>query len=280
MTYRIRVEHTSRYQYASPVSPSFNEVRISPMTTPWQLVLDSSVEVVPATSLQRYVDYWGSVVHAFDIHHAHAELTIVGKSVVETTFPDRGHSGLGWADLREEKVLDRFSELLAPTSQVPANARLLATAEELKGRCTPIEAGFAAVDWAHEQLTYVPGTTGVHTSAVEAWEGGEGVCQDFAHLMLALVRAMGLPGRYCSGYMHPVREPTVGETLEGESHAWVEVWSGDWHALDPTAGRPLDARYVLVARGRDYADVAPVRGIFLGGPTAQLVVNVSMTRMA
>jgi transglutaminase-like putative cysteine protease len=280
MTYRIQVEHTSRYQYASPVSPSFNEVRVSPMTTSWQLVLESRVEVRPAAPLQRYVDYWGSVVHAFDLHDAHAELTIVGRSVVETTPPDPGRTGLEWAQLRDDKILDRYSELLAPTIQVPANARLLATAEELKRRCTPLEAGFAAVDWAHQQLTYVPGTTGVHTSAIEAWEGGEGVCQDFAHLTLALVRAMGLPGRYCSGYMHPVREPPVGETLEGESHAWLEVWSGDWRALDPTAGRPVDARYVLVARGRDYADVAPVRGIFHGGPTAQLDVNVSMTRLA
>ena len=116
------------------------------------------------------------------------------------------------------------------------------------------------MSWVRDQLTYVPGTTGVHTSAVEAWEGGEGVCQDFAHLTLAVLRSMGLPGRYCSGYVHPDGDADLGATLEGESHAWIEVWSGDWQPFDPTAGNAIAEHHVLVARGRDYADVAPVRG--------------------
>jgi transglutaminase-like putative cysteine protease len=138
----------------------------------------------------------------------------------------------------------------------------------------------AAVAWVRDQLTYVPGTTGVHTSAIEAWNGGEGVCQDFAHLTLALVRAMGVPARYCSGYMHPNGDADIGATVEGESHAWLEVWTGDWEALDPTAGRRIDTHHVLVARGRDYADVPPVKGIFQGGPTTSLEVGVSLTRLA
>ena len=115
---------------------------------------------------------------------------------------------------------------------------------------------------------------------IEAWNGGERVCQDFAHLSLALIRAVGLPARYCSGYMYPSQSVDMGEMEQGESHAWIEVWTGDWLVVDPTAGNPVDGRYILVARGRDYADVPPVRGIFHGGPTAQLDVEVSLTRTA
>src|SRR5581483_704123 len=109
-----------------------------------------------------------------------------------------------------------------------------------------------------------------------------GVCQDFAHLTLALLRAMGLPARYCSGYVHPngSGDARLGETVEGESHAWIDVWTGEWQGFDPTAGIPVGAHHVLVARGRDYADVPPIKGIFHGGPTARLDVTVSLTRLA
>jgi transglutaminase-like putative cysteine protease len=281
MSLRIRVEHRSRYRYATPVDSSFNELRITPLTTPRQAVLDSRLQVSPPVDLYPYVDYWGSVVYAFDLHEAHDELTIVGRSLVETFPFDRPtHPPLKWGALPDRRVLDRYAELLSPTRYVPVDPRLAVIAEELKVRSSPPETVAAALAWVRDQLKYVPGTTGVHTSALEAWNGGVGVCQDFAHLSLAVIRAMGLPARYCSGYMYPAQEVEVGETEQGESHAWIEVWSGDWLAVDPTAGNPVDGRYVLVARGRDYADVAPVKGIFHGGPTAQLDVEVSLTRTA
>jgi transglutaminase-like putative cysteine protease len=163
---------------------------------------------------------------------------------------------------------------------VPYDARIAEVAEQLKDGRSPLDATLEAIGWVRAALTYVPGTTGVHTSAVEAWEGGEGVCQDFAHLTLSVLRAMGLPARYCSGYVHPERDADLGATVEGQSHAWIEAWTGDWRALDPTAGKTTEEHHVLVARGRDYADVAPVKGIFHGGPTASLDVTVSLTRLA
>jgi transglutaminase-like putative cysteine protease len=280
VTWRIRVEHRSHYRYNREVSSSYNEARITPMTTNSQLVLDADVSVTPSSRPFRYLDYWGSVVHSFDLHRPHDELTVVGRSVVETSIPPFGLGNVTWDQLGNPTVGDDFAELLAPTASVPTDPRLVEVAGELKAGRTPQQAAEAAVGWVHDTLAYVPGTTAVHTSAVEAWEGGRGVCQDFAHLTLAVVRAMGIPGRYCSGYLHPNADAGVGATLSGESHAWLEVWTGDWHAFDPTIGWPIGERHVLVARGRDYADVAPLKGIYRGDTGSTLDVNVSLTRLA
>jgi transglutaminase-like putative cysteine protease len=289
LTYRVRIEHVSRYRYAAVVHSSYNETRLTPLTTPWQLVLDSNVSVLPAAPIYGYVDYWGSVVQAFDLPTPHHEMVITARSVVET-FPFGSSASLatplpgfesnasgstqpGWDELADPETRDRFTEYLAPTAQVSQDERIDGVAAELsesgRGRVAPIEAAQRAVNWVHEQLTYLPGTTGVHTSAVEAWEGGAGVCQDFAHLTLSVLRAMGIPARYCSGYAHP-----------HGSHAWIEYWAGDWFPVDPTAGQSVGEHHVLVARGRDYSDVPPVKGVFHGGPTAGLDVSVALTRLA
>ena len=124
------------------------------------------------------------------------------------------------------------------------------------------------------------GTTGVRTNAQEAWDQGQGVCQDMAHVTVALLRAAGLPARYVSGYLHadPGAEP--GQTAVGESHAWVEYWAGSWQPLDPTSGAPVAERHVVVARGRDYADIPPLKGIYHGAPTGAPKVTVEVTRLA
>ncbi len=310
MTYRIRIEHVSRYRYAHVVHSSYNESRLTPLTTPWQLVLDSRVTVSPPTHLFGYVDYWGSVVHTFDLQQPHSEMVITGRSVVETTMGPGDVSGgarprpgleaadsspldFTWAALEEAVFCDQYAEYLSPTAQVPQDGRLSEVAASLAARrdgpagtgsgrmdSGPAAAAERAVAWVGDQLTYVSGTTGVHTSAIEAWEGGEGVCQDFAHLTLAVLRAMGMPARYCSGYVHPHGNAEVGETVKGESHAWIEYWAGAWIPVDPTAGRSIGEHHVLVARGRDYSDVPPGKGIFHGGPTAGLDVTVELTRLA
>ena len=130
------------------------------------------------------------------------------------------------------------------------------------------------------QVRYMPGATGVRTNALQAWDQGQGVCQDMAHVTVALLRAAGLPARYVSGYLHsdPAAEP--GQTAVGESHAWVEYWAGAWRACDPTSGAPVAERHVVVARGRDYADIPPLKGIYHGAPTGALDVTVEVTRLA
>ena len=120
----------------------------------------------------------------------------------------------------------------------------------------------------------------MQTSAQEAWDQGQGVCQDIAHLTVALLREVGLPARYVSGYLHPYPEADLGDTVAGQSHAWVEYWTGEWVAADPTNQAPVGECHVVVARGRDYADVPPLKGIYHGAPSSTLDVTVEVTRRA
>jgi transglutaminase-like putative cysteine protease len=239
MTWRIRVEHRTDYQYAGEVRSSYNEARISPLTTIDQLVLEATVEVTPTAKVFRYLDYWGSVVHAFDVSRPHHEMTVVGRSIVETSPPVVPDKTIAWAAVAQPDLEDDYAEFLAPTTMVPQDETLREVARELRGGVEPGAAGARIVEWVRSQLDYVPGATMVSTSALEAWAGGRGVCQDFAHLTLAVARSMGIPARYCSGYLHPDAEAGIGVTIEGESHAWVELWTGEWQGFDPTSGDPI-----------------------------------------
>ena len=134
--------------------------------------------------------------------------------------------------------------------------------------------------WLSEVMEYVPGATGVHTRASQAWEVRKGVCQDFAHIAVGVLRAIGVPARYVSGYLLPRSDAPVGESVAGESHAWIEWWAGSWRAWDPTNGRVVGPEHVVVARGRDYDDVPPLKGIYSGPSGGELFVGVEFTRLA
>ena len=129
------------------------------------------------------------------------------------------------------------------------------------------------------RLRYQAGTTDASTSALEALRRGSGVCQDFVHLSLAVLRAMGIPARYTSGYLHPSPDAGMGDRVEGQSHAWLEAWTGDWQPFDPTNGGKVGERHVMVGRARDYADVSPLKGIYHGAPSTALGVSVELTRL-
>ena len=151
----------------------------------------------------------------------------------------------------------------------------------MAGRSAPGDAARDISLAVHEALTYLPGSTQVQTSAAEAWQERSGVCQDYAHLVVGALRHVGLPARYVSGYLHPAASPEVGQTLSGESHAWVEWWQGEWVAFDPTNAVEVGNRHVMVGAGRDYADVPPIKGIVAGGHSdSALTVTVELTRMA
>jgi transglutaminase-like putative cysteine protease len=126
----------------------------------------------------------------------------------------------------------------------------------------------------------MPGTTGVQTGAQEAFDQGQGVCQDIAHLAVSLLREAGLPARYVSGYLFPNPDAAPGDEVTGQSHAWVEYWTGEWVACDPTNDDSVGPRHVVVAAGRDYADVPPLKGIYQGAPSRTMAVTVTLTRLA
>ncbi|MGH9071011.1 MAG: transglutaminase family protein [Acidimicrobiales bacterium] len=281
MSWRLGICHRTGYRYNGPVAFSYNEARLTPLTTNRQVVLESSLDVYPPASTLRYWDYWGTLVHAFDVHVAHTQLAVTAASVVETSSPLSAPHDTSWEDLSGLAVADRFAELLLPTSYVPTDPELVVAADRFRTSCsTPVEACEVAAAWVREKLTYKSGSTTVSTSALEALGQGTGVCQDFAHLTLGLVRAMGMPARYVSGYLHPSDEAEVGSTQLGEGHAWVEVWLGDWWPIDPTNAQAVGERYVVLARARDYADVSPLKGVYRGAPSEALAVSVELTRLA
>jgi transglutaminase-like putative cysteine protease len=143
----------------------------------------------------------------------------------------------------------------------------------------PAEAGRRAAGWVHDTMAYVRGATEVGTTSAQARSLGRGVCQDFTHLALAVLRSCGLPARYVSGYLHPGRNAEIDEPVRAESHAWAEFWAGDWVAVDPSSLSEVGERHVVVARGRDYADVRPLAGIYSGPPAQSLGVTVDLTRL-
>lgn len=278
--WRLRVVHATGYAYKAPVAASYNEARLTPRSDSRQNVIINRVETGPATKSYRYVDYWGTAVTAFDLLVPHKELEVTSSSVVETDRPDTPAPSVDWAYLNSETAIDRFDELLTPTGSTPASKRIERVARHLAKGHDPHHAVLAAVEWVRGQLQYVPGTTGVHSSGLDALREGKGVCQDFAHLSLILLRAMGIPARYVSGYLHPKAGAEIGETVKGESHAWIQAWTGSWWDYDPTNDTEITEQYVSVGFGRSYADVTPLKGIYLGQGSSELDVVVEMTRLA
>jgi transglutaminase-like putative cysteine protease len=276
----LEVVHRTTYEYESAVLSSYNEARMTPTTDLHQSTVNVRFTTTPAVPVRRYWDYWGTQVTAFDISEPHDRLVLTSSSVVETEPARPPAADLSWATLTSDEVRDEHAELLAPTPYTAQDNELAEQARTIAAaHANPIDAVLAAAHWVHGALTYQSGVTGVHTSAAEAWHAGRGVCQDFAHVALVVLRAMGVPARYVSGYLHSQKEAAIGERVEGESHAWIEAWTGDWWGFDPTNDQEIGLRHVGVARGRDYADVAPLRGVHSGGGSAILDVEVNLTRL-
>jgi len=278
---RLGIVHSTGFHYRGPVLASYNEARMTPMTTPLQTTLDARIEVTPTASTFRYWDYWGTHVTAFEVLVPHDRLTVTARSIVETSRADGPQeSRASWTDLATDSCRDRHAELLVTTGRTEPGEEAVALAREVVSGLAPAEAGRAVAEWLPAVMDYVPGATGVHTSAAQAWDVRKGVCQDFAHVAVGILRRLGMPARYVSGYLRPRADAEVGEKVRGESHAWLEWWSGSWQAWDPTNGRPAGADHVLVARGRDYDDVPPLKGIYSGAGAGELFVTVELTRLA
>ena len=194
--WRMRVVHSTGYAYKSPVTASFNEARLTPRSDSRQNVILNRVETIPATRSYRYVDYWGTAVTAFDLHAPHTELEVTASSVVETDKPERPKINATWDDLASEAVKDKYDEMLAPTHYVPASKRIERVGRRIAKYHEPVDAVIEAARWVQGELQYVPGTTGVHTSGVDALREGKGVCQDFAHLTPVSYTHLTLPTIY------------------------------------------------------------------------------------
>src|SRR4051812_29347776 len=184
---RVRVRHSTTFTYAHVVHASYNEARISPLDTPSQFTIEHRVEVRPAANLFRYRDYWGTRVHAFDLHGPHRDLTVVGTSVVETSDRSRDvDQSISWNALSASGLTDRLFEYLAETPTTSVDDAVLAIADGLRRERTPGNAVAELGAWIRDHVVYEPGATDVSTTAVEVLAARRGVCQDFAHLALAV----------------------------------------------------------------------------------------------
>jgi len=280
------VRHTTIFRYEPAVRESVMEVRLQPRSEGEQRCLSFTLDVEPTANILQYRDFTGNTVHHFDIAGSHAQVKVTAQSAVEVqTVPAPRASDAGdWADLDALVAAGDHWEMLLPSHFVRSSDLLAQFAREL--RCERRLSPFALLTDLNEAIfrlfAYVPNSTKVDSPIEEALQARQGVCQDFAHIMIALVRRLKIPCRYVSGYMFHREDETEGKkdrSLEGASHAWVEalVPRIGWVAFDPTNNLVGADRHIRVAIGRDYSDVPPTRGVYKGEAQSELSVSVSVS---
>ncbi len=280
MGWRLLITHRTVVGYHGPARASYNEARMTPVALPGQVVLETGLWTDAQVPVWTYRDYWGTQVSAFDIQAPHEELQITARATVETNEPSPPGEPLDWPELTMKAAGGRLLEFLMPTERTTVRPELAAAARQRVAGLDPLAAAAEIAAWVHQHVTYMPGSTGVQTGAQEAFDQCQGVCQDIAHLTVALLRETGVPARYVSGYLFPKPDAEPGEEVTGQSHAWVEYWTGEWAACDPTNDTGVGQRHVVVAAGRDYTDVPPLKGIYHGAPSRTMEVTVALTRLA
>ncbi|MGM1017517.1 MAG: transglutaminase family protein [Actinomycetota bacterium] len=278
---RLRVIHRTGFRYAEAATASYNEARMLPHSREGQFVLQASLEITPAASQHSYVDYWETRVSTFEVLTPHQELSVTATSIVDVRPVPPRTGGLGWEELAA--ILPTSLEITECVTQTTATAPdedMIALASRIRAEQGDVDATARAIcRVVGESMEYRSGVTGVSSTAREAWPTRSGVCQDIAHVALGVLRAAGIPARYVSGYLHPDPTAAIGESVVGESHAWVEWFAGEWRGYDPTNLVDIGESHVYVGHGRDYADVAPLRGVYAGPSASELFVSVELTRL-
>ena len=280
---KLQIFHRTRYRYENNVRESFNEARLQPTSSGGQTCHSFLLKILPTSKLRHYLDFYFNCVHLFEITEPHAELNVEATSVVTTADrpllpPEASPAPL--ATIGECARQERCYDFLQSSTYVEAGPELWRLAlDATDGQTDAWQAAQAIMRHIHREFRYQPAATHVHTHMREVLAARAGVCQDFAHVMLGLCRALKIPARYVSGYLYN----GPADQLKGAqaSHAWVEVYvpGHGWCGLDPTNDRLTDGHYVKVAGGRDYADVSPLKGTYRGTAKRQLTVDVLVTRL-
>ena len=278
---RLKIYHQTKYKYHRPVEQNENELRLTPKTNHEQYVESAFVYTYPAIKIQHYDDLNFNRVHRFSIPHTHQELTIESRSIVHTKQKidyNKLPYGFKEKDLKKLWGMEETHSFLQTSTFVDINPQIWKEAIEIKDQSDDVfQTAYAIMDYIYENFTYTSGSTTVSTHANEIIQKREGVCQDFAHAMVAYCRSIKIPARYVSGYFY---DSLRNNTLRGAqaSHAWVEIYLGDigWVGLDPTNRKVVDETYVMLAVGRDYFDVAPVSGSYYGDAGCKLTIHVQV----
>lgn len=285
---RFDISYTTRFAYEHDVVESQNELRAAPVADDRQQVVHYDVRTVPSSRVFSYTDYWGTRVDAFGVRGAHHELVVVADATVETSPPAVLAASPRFSDLTPA-FRDQHLEYLERSAHVDWGDALAAEVAAKRDGADEDVVGFVLA--LHRLIgttcTYAPGATYVGVTVDEVWEAHEGVCQDFAHLLVAMCRSGGVPARYVSGYLFTRDDSTGGDVTDGDrvqvqTHAWVEVAvpGYGWWGLDPTNRQQVGERHVKIGHGRDYDDVAPMKGVYGGAADHTLEVSVDMRRAA
>jgi len=290
---RYRVTHVTTYSYEEIVSIGHNEVRLEPRSTPRQRrpVTALAIEPTPAV-IATELDYFGNPTTFFTVQEPHSRMVLTARSDLELAAarPLEQEPLLPWEELRENLRTDLSPAGLAAFEMVFASPLVPCDAEFAAYAAESFEPGrsiFAAAreltERIHADFVYEPGATSVTTPVREVLERRRGVCQDFAHVALACLRSLGLPARYVSGYLHTRPAPGKPHLVGADaSHAWVSVYCGadGWIDFDPTNDLVATDHHVTLAWGRDYGDVAPIKGVILGGGEHTVEVAVDVEPLA
>jgi transglutaminase-like putative cysteine protease len=277
------VRHLTKFLYSKPVNQSVMEVRMHPRSDSNQRCLTFALSVSPRCRVFSYRDHLGNNVHHFDIPGAHSQLVIVAESLVEHQPLSSIPSFLApdaWQELDALVAEGDYWEMLLPSEFAIPTPALLALAKELNvvRRDDPLMLLHELNTRLYDYFNYSPRTTRVDSPIDEALRSREGVCQDFAHIMIALVRHVGIPCRYMSGYLYHGAE-NRDRSISDATHAWVEAFlpALGWVGFDPTNALIASDRHIRTALGRDYADIPPTKGIFRGRTDSELYVAVKVT---
>ncbi|MCQ3813673.1 MAG: transglutaminase family protein [Acidimicrobiia bacterium] len=290
---RFGISYRLHFRYSEAVFESQNEVRARPRDDDYQRVLSYTLISRPEVAVLSVLDYWGTTVQHLGIRAPHVELELVAQATVETKPHPQPGRAPALAALSDEKYRSDHFEFLVPSAHVLwqqgdlVEQRAIAAAAKADSVEELVSAVVAEV---RSTLVYRQDCTDIGVTLLELIAGGEGVCQDFAHLALGMLRSVGVPCRYVSGYLFAANEAdsgfvaaTVQEDLVSvQTHAWIEVavpgWG--WWALDPTNGVEVGEHHVVIGYGRDYADVPPVRGVFAGSAVASVDAEVVISRQS
>lgn len=268
----LRIEHHLRFKYSAFVRESHMELRVEPRTLPAQSVHEFDIAIGPHAQPSRHEDWLGNALHWFSITDYHDRVEVLCRSLVETSAaledPFRlDHQLVDQSSLQQTWDFLQFGGPVVHSEKLEKLARELAlpdcqTVGQLVGRMA---------DGLKDQIAYRPLVTHALSTSDDALQAGAGVCQDFAHIALGLLRLQGVPCRYVNGYLH-----VENTDKPSESHAWIEIWTPDqgWTGFDPTHACAVGERHVVIAYGRNYADVPPNRGIFRGAAEESLSVEV------
>lgn len=280
MYYRIR--HLTRFHYSAPVTESLMEIRMLPRTEGTQSCLSFDLAISPRTQAQSYRDYLGNTIYHFSIPGAHKQLQIVAESLVEVKPQPPLPASLdssAWRELDHATGSGDFWEMLLPTDFTHPSALLQKLMDELDAvrRDDPLSLTLELNTRLYGAFEYEPHVTHVDSPIDDALAHRKGVCQDFSHIMIAILRLLRIPARYVSGYLHH-RKQDHDRSSDGATHAWVEAWlpSLGWVGLDPTNNLLAGERHIRVAIGREYPDVPPTRGVFKGKADTRLSVGVGV----